>query len=183
MDAAWALVTEHGLRAVTMSQIAARAGIGRATLYKYFPDVEAILLAWHQRHVAAHLAELHELAARPAGPRQRLETVLEAYARISLHRGRHAVELDTLLHDREDVAQSQRRVRAMVESLVAAASEAGDVRDDVSPRRLASFAVHALAAAAELASEEPLGRLVALTMDALRARPDPDRSAAGGTAS
>src|SRR5207245_866718 len=34
-----ALVTKQGLRAVTMSQIADEAGIGRATLYKYFPDV------------------------------------------------------------------------------------------------------------------------------------------------
>ena len=39
-----------------MSQIAEQTGIGRATLYKYFPDVEAILLAWHERQVTGHLA-------------------------------------------------------------------------------------------------------------------------------
>ncbi len=49
LDATAALVAERGLRSVTMSQIAAQSGIGRATLYKYFPDVEAILLAWHER--------------------------------------------------------------------------------------------------------------------------------------
>ena len=38
-----ALVADHGLRGVTMSRIASEAGIGRATLYKYFPDVETIL--------------------------------------------------------------------------------------------------------------------------------------------
>ena len=38
------LAAEHGVRSVTMSQIAERAGIGRATLYKYFSDVETILL-------------------------------------------------------------------------------------------------------------------------------------------
>jgi AcrR family transcriptional regulator len=42
-----ALVTEQGLRGVTMSRIAEDSGIGRATLYKYFPDVESILAAWH----------------------------------------------------------------------------------------------------------------------------------------
>src|SRR5918996_4902222 len=42
LDTAAALVGEHGLRSVTMSQIAEETGIGRATLYKYFPDVEAI---------------------------------------------------------------------------------------------------------------------------------------------
>lgn len=45
------MVTEHGLRSATMSQIAEETGIGRATLYKYFSDVEAILVAWHDRHV------------------------------------------------------------------------------------------------------------------------------------
>ena len=50
-----ALVAEHGLLSVTMSQIAEQTGIGRATLYKYFPDVEAILFAWHERQVSGHL--------------------------------------------------------------------------------------------------------------------------------
>ena len=58
LDTTAALVAEHGLRAVTMSQIAEQTGIGRATLYKYFPDVEAILVAWHDRHVSGHLEQL-----------------------------------------------------------------------------------------------------------------------------
>ena len=57
LDVTAALVAEHGLRSVTMSQIAEKTGIGRATLYKYFPDVEAILLAWHERQITGHLAD------------------------------------------------------------------------------------------------------------------------------
>src|SRR4051812_36263133 len=53
-----ALASKHGVTAVTMSQIAEETGIGRATLYKYFPGVEAILVAWHEQHVAAHLEHL-----------------------------------------------------------------------------------------------------------------------------
>jgi AcrR family transcriptional regulator len=34
-----------------MSQIAEETRVGRATLYKYFPDVDAILVAWDERHV------------------------------------------------------------------------------------------------------------------------------------
>src|SRR4051812_5802487 len=45
INATAALVAEHGLTGVTMSQIAKDTGIGRATLYKYFPDVESILRA------------------------------------------------------------------------------------------------------------------------------------------
>jgi AcrR family transcriptional regulator len=54
LDTTAALVAEHGLASVTMSQIAEQTGIGRATLYKYFPDVEAILVAWHERQIAGH---------------------------------------------------------------------------------------------------------------------------------
>lgn len=50
-----ALVDRHGLASVTMSQIAETTGIGRATLYKYFPDVDSILLTWHEREVTRHL--------------------------------------------------------------------------------------------------------------------------------
>src|SRR5580765_2136053 len=55
LHATMALVAEHGPLSVTMSQIAEKTGIGRATLYKYFPDIDAILTAWHERHVAEHL--------------------------------------------------------------------------------------------------------------------------------
>ena len=82
------LVAERGLRSVTMSQIAEEAGIGRATLYKYFPDVEAILIAWHERHVSGHLEQLAELRDQPGDARGRLEAVLRAYALIQ-HK-RHA---------------------------------------------------------------------------------------------
>ncbi len=64
LDNTWALATEHGLTSVTMSQIAERTGIGRATLYKYFPDVEAILLAWHERQITGHLDHLAESETR-----------------------------------------------------------------------------------------------------------------------
>src|SRR5215469_11629252 len=60
LDAAAALVFEQGLRSVTMAQIAEHAGIGRATLYKYFSDVDAIVHAWHHRQITAHLAQLAE---------------------------------------------------------------------------------------------------------------------------
>ena len=86
LDATAALVTGHGLTAVTMSQIAEDTGIGRATLYKYFPDVEAILVAWHERHVSGHLEHLSQLATQTGSTRQRLGAVLEAYALIMHHR-------------------------------------------------------------------------------------------------
>ena len=86
LDATWALVAEQGLLSVTMSQIAEQAGIGRATLYKYFPDVEAIVLAWHERHVAGHLQSLADVRDQAGDAGERLEAVLGAYALISHQR-------------------------------------------------------------------------------------------------
>src|ERR671911_2806664 len=77
LDTTGALVTEHGLLSVTMSRVAEKAGIGRATLYKYFPDVEAILFAWHERHVTGHLAQLTELQGQEGDAGGRLEAVLQ----------------------------------------------------------------------------------------------------------
>lgn len=37
---------KHGLTAVTMAGLAEEAGIGRATLYKHFPDLHSVVLAW-----------------------------------------------------------------------------------------------------------------------------------------
>ena len=42
------LITEKGYDATTMKQIARDAGIGDATIYKYFPSKEKILLAYYE---------------------------------------------------------------------------------------------------------------------------------------
>ena len=76
LDTAAALIAKNGLRSVTMSQIAEETGIGRATLYKYFPDVDSILLAWHERQISAHLEQLGEVRDRGGTPYGRLESVL-----------------------------------------------------------------------------------------------------------
>ncbi|MEU7278029.1 TetR/AcrR family transcriptional regulator [Streptomyces sp. NPDC045431] len=169
LETTWALVTEHGLMSVTMSQIAEKAGIGRATLYKYFPDVESILTAHHERHVAAHLAHLAELRDRPGTPGERLEAVLERYALISHHRGRHGTEeLAALLHRGEPVAQAQRQLTDLFHGLLTQAATSGDIRDDIAPDELANYCLHALGAASALPSEAAVRRLVAVTLAGLR---------------
>jgi AcrR family transcriptional regulator len=170
LDATAALVAEHGLRAVTMSQIAEATGIGRATLYKYFPHVEAILRAWHGRHVADHLERLADLRDRAGDASERLEAVLEAYALIAHERERHGADLVALLHRDAEVAAGQRQLREMISDLVREGAATGDVRDDVAPDELASYCLHALAAASGLPSKPAVRRLVAVTLAGLRPR-------------
>ncbi|RSM65231.1 TetR/AcrR family transcriptional regulator [Kibdelosporangium aridum] len=168
LQATWALVTEHGPLSVTMSQIAEKAGIGRATLYKYFPDVEAILHAWHQRHIAGHLEHLGQLHDGAGNPMQRLEAVLNAYALICRQRTRPDAVLAALLHRGDYVDEAQQHVHDLVKQLMTEAAATGSVRDDVKPEELASFCVHALMAAGSLRSEAAVRRLVAVTLDGLR---------------
>src|SRR5918999_2902400 len=112
-----ALVAEHGLRAVTMSQIAEETGIGRATLYKYFPDVEAILFAWHERQLGRHVGQLAELRDKPGSATDRLQAVLEAYALIQQEH--HGTELTALLHGGTHVARAQGHLTRFIRDLLA----------------------------------------------------------------
>ena len=169
LENTWALVTEHGLMSVTMTQIAEKAGIGRATLYKYFSDVESILAAHHERHVAGHLEHLAELRDQPGDAGERLEAVLEHYALISHYRGRHGTEeLAALLHRGEHVAHAQQQLIDLFRDLLTEAATTGYLRDDVTPDELASYCLHALAAASSLPSTDAVGRLVMVTLAGVR---------------
>jgi AcrR family transcriptional regulator len=169
LDATAALVAERG-RSVTMSQIAERAGIGRATLYKYFGDIGAILHAWHARQITHHLRELAEIRDRMSGPGRRLGAVLEAYALITHRTRRHNdIELVKFLHQDEQVSDAERHLHQMVRDLIADAAQAGEARHDVVPDELARYCLHALGAAVALSSEAAVRRLVHVTMRGLRA--------------
>src|SRR4051794_29630859 len=126
-----ALATEHGLRSVTMSQIAEKTGIGRATLYKYFADVEGILVAWHERQVAGHVEHLTELRNKGGDAAERLEAVLEAFALIQHeHQGG---ELAALLHRGAHIARAEQHLRALIQDLLAEGAQVGALRNDVAP--------------------------------------------------
>jgi AcrR family transcriptional regulator len=171
LDTTAALVAEQGLRSVTMSEIAEETGIGRATLYKYFSDVEAILLDWHERQITGHLEYLAEVRDQAGDAGQRLEAVLEAYALISHEsHGQHNAELAAFLHRGEQLARAQQQLRHMIRDLVTEVAETGDLRDDVAPDELASYCLHALAAAGSLPTKAAVRRLVTVTLAGLRAR-------------
>ncbi|MEP6471109.1 MAG: TetR/AcrR family transcriptional regulator [Acidobacteriota bacterium] len=160
-----ALVAEQGLASVTMSQIAEETGIGRATLYKYFPGVEAILMAWHERQVTGHFQHLVEVRDRAGNAGGRLKAVLEAYGLIS--QAHHDTELAALLHRGEHVARAQHQLRDLIRDLLTEAADTGDIRDDVAPEELASYCLHALTAASSLRSKAAVHRLVRVILAGL----------------
>lgn len=165
LDAAAALVSEHGLLSVTMSQVAQKVGIGRATLYKYFRDVEAILLAQHDRQVAGRLEHLAAVTHAGGDAGHQLEAVLHIHAMMTYEHHDSAMAA-SMHHD-----GARQRQDAFMQDLLRRAAEAGAIRDDMSPEELASYCLHALTAAAESPTKAAVNRLVQLTLDSLRLRP------------
>lgn len=164
-----ALVVDHGLLSVTMSQIAEETGIGRATLYKYFPDIDAILAAWHERQITDHLHRLADVRDQAADPAERLRAVLTAYAHIA-HGSRGHLDADVvrLLHRGDHVAHAEAQVRDLISGLITEAAAAGLLRQDVPPPELAGYCLHALSASGALTSQAAMQRLVQVTMTGLR---------------
>jgi AcrR family transcriptional regulator len=169
VDVAAALVEAKGLRSVTMSEIAERTGVGRATLYKYFPDVESILRAWHERQVAQHLEQLAAARDRVHEPAGRLRTVLATFATIAQESHGHSdTELGALLHRDHAVSAAQARVVQLVAELIREGVATGSVRGDVPAEELASYCVHALSAGRDLRSEAGRERLIDVTLAGLK---------------
>jgi AcrR family transcriptional regulator len=168
-ETAATLVFEHGLRGVTMSQIAERAGIGRATLYKYFPDVDAILREWHASQVDSHLTHLAKIRDAAGDPKDRLVVVLTAYAHIVQRTRSHDSELVKFLHPDRVVSDAQGQLHDMIEQLITEGVRAGQLRDDVEPAELANYCLHALTGAATLTGDVAIERLVNVILDGLRA--------------
>ena len=166
LDTTAALLAEHGLGSVTMSRIAEETGIGRATLYKYFSGVEAILVAWHERQVTGHFEHLVEVGGQAGDAGDRLEAVLEAFALISHEY--HGTELAALVHRGEHVDRAEQHLSDFIRDLLIEATKTGRVRDDVVPDELASYCLHALAAASSLPSKAAVRRLVTVTLAGLR---------------
>jgi AcrR family transcriptional regulator len=171
LDAAASQAAQHGLASVTMSQIAASAGIGRATLYKYFPDVDAILVAWHERQINHHLQQLVEARDSTPQPGRQLAAVLHTFALISHQH--HGNDLAPALHQREHVHRAHQHLHDFITDLISRAATAGEVRGDINAGELATYCLHALTAASDLPSEAAVHRLVAITLDGLSVGTEP----------
>ena len=164
LDAAYTLADDHGALDVTMSQVAEATGIGRATLYKYFPDVGAIFRAWHERHVDEHLRALLEIADGSGDAAARLRRVLEFYALLRSRRPK--TDLAAMLHQSGGHAGAEERLIDVFQRVLDEAVTADAVRGDIPTRELATYCLHALGAASHCTSRAAVQRLVAVTVEA-----------------
>lgn len=168
LDAAGTLAFEVGLAGVTMSAVAEKTGIGRATLYKYFPSVDAILQAWHARMLGHHLVQLRKVVASEATPIGRLRVVARTYATNLQRAARHG-DIGAALHATSHALAAEGELTTFLSGLIADAAHEKAVRTDVRPDELALYCLNALAAARATTSGPQLVRLVEVVMAGLGA--------------
>jgi AcrR family transcriptional regulator len=134
LEAARDAFAEDGL-AVTLDEIARRAGVGVGTIYRRFPDKEQLIDALFEEGICEMVA-LAEAALRRDDAWDSLVSFLEAAtAAHADDRGLKEVALSGA-HGLERVARARERMYPLVTRLVARAQEQGTLRPDLEPTDL-----------------------------------------------
>jgi len=172
VSAATAAFAEHGADDASLEEIARRAGVGIGTLYRHFPNRQALLEAVYRDQVDM-LADRADQLAESADPGAALDEWLRALVSFSrTKRSLVSALLATLGKDSEFVSSCSAQMRGSAATLLARAQEAGAVRSDASVTDVLRL-VHAISMAVERepADRGQADRLLALVLDGLRHQP------------
>jgi len=168
LAAAAELFTERGLQ-VTLDEVARRAGVGVGTVYRRFPDKEALTDALFEERITA-LVDLAQQALADPDEWAGLVWFLEqAGALLSADLGlRQILMFATYGQDR--VGEARSRLLPVVTQLVTRAQAAGVLRADLRPTDvpLIEMMLAAVADYARPARPEIWRRYLALIVDGLR---------------
>jgi len=168
LAAADELFTTHGPD-VALDEIARRAGVGNATLYRHFPDRRDLLVAVCVGEVEA-LCILGEELEADSDPGRALARWLRAYIEhVSAKHGLAAAFATGRREDSELVAACQMAVEAIGTSLLQRAQDGGVVRTDVTLGDVITL-VNAIAMATETTDEGEADRMLAIVLTGI-ARP------------
>lgn len=157
---------------VTLSAVAAEAGVGIGTLYRHFPTRDALVEAVYRQEVEK-LADAAPalLAEMPAD--EALEAWLTRYAGlIATKRGLMEVVRSIFEPGAEAPAYSRERMRGAVTLLLDAAARTGRVRGDLDPADvLLAVAASTWTVAGDGKWQERVRPVLRIIMDGLRYRP------------
>lgn len=157
--------TENGPDA-PLDDIARRACVGPGTLYRHFPNREALIEAVYRADITHLTDRAHELAEQYP-PHEALSRWIRDYLVDSQRRSGLAKTLKSALDkDSETFSLCKKLLNDAGAKLVNAAQEAGEIRADVEPRDLILMA-HGVAVASENAPGEARDRMVNVMLDGL----------------
>lgn len=150
------LIGEQGLSSVTMSAIAAAAGVSRQTLYNHYPDAGTIVAAAAQRHNRDAIAMLESSMSVVSSPEDRLAQVVRHVVGVAAHAG-HALEIQhaLALAVRQGLAGHDDAIRLHIGRIIDEGVSIGDFRADLDPRIDGALVQGALDGAAGLARTDP----------------------------
>ncbi len=174
LRAAAEVFTERGLQA-TLDDVARRAGVGVGTVYRRFPDKEALVEALFTERLDALVGYAEHGLADPDPWAGLVWFLGQAATVIAGDRGLRQI-LMFATYGRDRVDQARVRMLPVVTAMVQRAQQAGEVRADLRPTDV-PLIEFMLGAAAEYAGQvrpEIWRRYLALILDALR----PARAAA-----
>ena len=172
LEAARAAFAEGGL-AVTLDEIARRAGVGVGTIYRRFPDKEQLIDALFEDRMNEFAAEAQAalLADDPwAGLVRFLECATEQHA---CDRGFKEVALSGG-HGLKRVARARQLMFPLVSRLVARAQADGSLRADIEPTDmpLLQLMLGSLSECTRKSDPEVWRRFLVILMDGMRTRRD-----------
>jgi AcrR family transcriptional regulator len=148
IEAARTVFAELGTQA-PLDEIARRAGIGNATLYRHFPTRDDLLIAVYADEVIALSASGAKLLAAEREPLDALFEWLEAFVLHLASKGDLARSLEPGVRRSEQHQEWHEAMFGVVTRLVDRTREAGVVRADVDP-------VDLLVLVSGMASAEPV---------------------------
>jgi AcrR family transcriptional regulator len=170
-----------------MAEVARRAGIGRATLYKYFPSVEHILAAVALEEVTRERAALDQALDGVTDPLDRIRVsvgFLLDYFATDRHREASAVVSPHQLSPEvgKEVAQAFDELHEMLATMVRDAVSSGVLDPEPGPDFAAEALNHLVVAGREVVvtgrmrSDRAADAVMAQFLDGARGRLSGDRS-------
>lgn len=135
------LFLENGFEKVQMQDIADAAGIGIATLFRYFPKKDQLIVAAAVKNLQPTLVRFEQFVDEEGTAYERLEVILNHFFEMQLERTDHARFREafesyasfvaTPLPDIETYIDVQRRIMQTLEPLIEDGKRDGSFRPDI----------------------------------------------------